>query len=229
MSIEGWIYRAIALALLLAVLPAVAQQEPDKTQRTTGSGGHFLKYSSTQVTAELAPEQATQLALLQSRRCGAHRTNALVNASAASLSALKFSPIEVTADVGLVKGEHDEILISHAHEVLRGVLKMKVPFLPSKPDHQSTQALVIVHPDLAGDIVHLELIRTIWDSGGNAKTAMLTDPASYQQFFARLERDGDCGEIVNARTIRLADPASANLAKSPAWADDAPVTARQGK
>ncbi len=179
------------------------QPSPDGTTRTTGSGGHLLKYSSQQVTVDLTPPQQEELARLQSRRCEASDAEGLVRQSAASLKALDFSPVFITPDVGLVKAEHDEVLISHGRQILRGLLKTKAPMLPAKPDHQSTQALVVVRPGVHGGIVHLELTRTVWDSNGNAQTSTVSDADSYRRFFAPLEHDGDCSVIYEARSVAM--------------------------
>jgi hypothetical protein len=100
---------------------------------------------------------------------------------------MQFKPVQERLDAALVEGELDTTLVSRSHEILRGVLKQKLPFLPKKPDHQSTRALVAVRPGLAaGTLVHLELEDTVWDSNGDSVTTEVTAAQRYQDFFGRL-------------------------------------------
>ncbi len=57
--------------------------------------------------------------------------------------------------------------------------------LRAKPDHETTRALVTVHALSGVTAVHAEFITTIWDSKGDSKTRVVTDPQVYNSFFAK--------------------------------------------
>jgi len=100
---------------------------------------------------------------------------------------LKFDPVRPDPGNGLVQAELNEKLVSKTHEILVGILKQSGVPLPARPDHQSTQALIVVRPGSSdGVVVHAEFKATVWDSNGDAKTRTRTDPEIYQQFFTNL-------------------------------------------
>jgi hypothetical protein len=174
-----------AWPLLLLALCACASRDDDA--RTTGSGGSLARYSSTQKTVDLTPQQRAALLPLQDHYYPGLDGDAALAQAAAALRQMQFKPVQERLDAALVEGELDTSLVSRSHEILRGVLKQKLPFLPKKPDHQSTRALVAVRPGLAaGTLVHLELEDTVWDSNGDSVTTEVTAAQRYQDFFGRL-------------------------------------------
>lgn len=195
-------WRIILLALSM-VTPIAMAQEPSTPQRTTGNGGHFIKYSSTQVAVDLTAQQQQDLERIQSRRCIPSVASDLVNKSATALKDLQYAPVTMNAQVGLVRAEHDEALVGTGRRVLRGVLAAKLPFVPTRADHQTTEAVVVVRPEDRGALVHLELIKTVWDNHGNAKTTAVTEPANYQSFFERLGQSYDCSLAVQTHAVTL--------------------------
>ncbi|WP_266156659.1 hypothetical protein [Dyella silvatica] len=196
----------LMLLLAMTVTPALAQ-EPASTaksnERTTGNGGRFIKYSSTQVAVDLTAQQQQDLEHMQSRRCVPSVASDLVNKSGAALKDLQFAPVTVNSEVGLIRAEHDEALVSTGRRVLRGVLASRLPLIPTRADHQTTQALVVVRPEDRGALVHLELTKTVWDNHGNAKTTMVTEPTNYQSFFDRLGQSYNCSLAVQTHSVTL--------------------------
>lgn len=176
-------WTGVALALCLAGT-AWAQDAASPQQQVTGKGGHYLHYSSTQV--EIALTEPEQQALLRERdhRYGASLEPAM-NAVAQALQAQGYTAVTVDRDFHVIEARHDEVLVSEAREVLRGALKARMP-LPAKPDHQSTEALILLTPapDGQGVLARTRFRRTVWDSNGDARTQLLSDAAVYQQFYA---------------------------------------------
>lgn len=171
---------------LLPLLAVGACASHDEDTRVTGSGGSMVRYSSTQKTVDLTPQQRSALLPLQDHYYPGLSGEAALAQAAAALRQMQFKPVLERPDAALVEGELDTKLVSRDHEVLRGVLKQKVPFMPKKPDHQSTRALVAVRPGLAaGTLVHLELEDTVWDSNGDSTTTEATAAQRYQEFFGR--------------------------------------------
>jgi hypothetical protein len=192
----------VLLALAMVTATAFAQ-ETTTPQRTTGSGGHFIKYSSTQVAVDLTAQQQQDLERMQSRRCVPSVASDLVNKSATALKDLQYTPVTMNAEVGLIRAERDEALVGTGRRVLRGVLAARLPFVPTRADHQATEAVVVVRPEDRGALVHLELMKTVWDNHGNAKTTAVTDPANYQSFFERLNHSYDCSLAVQTHSVTL--------------------------
>ncbi len=80
---------------------------------------------------------------------------------------------------------------------MRGVLKASVGFLPAKPDHQNTTALVTVVPSTTGPgvLVRVRFDNTVWDSGDNSKTKIVLTKETYDDFFSRVKHDLDAPAI----------------------------------
>jgi hypothetical protein len=183
--IQQSIFRVHAALLLLALGACAGHAD---NERVTGSGGTVLRYSSTQKTVDLTPQQREALAPLQDRYYPGMDGAAALAQAAAALQQMQFAPVRQQAAAGLVEGELDTPLVSKGREILRGVLKQRLGFLPKKPDHQSTRALVAVRTGLAaGTLVHLELEDTVWDARGDSVTATDTTAQRYQEFFDRFE------------------------------------------
>jgi hypothetical protein len=134
------------------------------------------------VTRDLTDEQAGTLAPVQNRRLAAMRPGEALEASSAALTRIGFKPVTVDPAFGLVQGQADKVMVEEWRRAVRAILKAKLP-LPGKPDHQATRALIVVRPDGAGAALHAEFITTIWDSNGDSRTAMETEPAIYESFF----------------------------------------------
>ena len=156
-------------------------------ERVTGDCAIALvgKCSSKQVTTDLTSAEQAQLAPLQTRRFGLAPAQAL-SAAQAALKADGYEQVSANAAAGLVQGEKNRSLSSQGAKLVRAVLNAKLPMLRGKPDHETTRALVTVQPQGGAVTVHVEFVVTVWDSKGDAKTRMATEPAAYNSFFARI-------------------------------------------
>jgi len=189
---------AAPLAPILLLMTTLAGCAHDDDARVTGSGGKHLHYSSTQKVVDLTAEQRAALAALQDRYYPGLAADRAVDRAAAALRQMKFDPVLEQPLPALVEGEADGTLVSHGHEILRGVIKAKGLPLPAKPDHQSTRALVAVRAGMAaGTLVHVEFETTVWDSAGNSRTTTPTTPELYQAFFENFEPQGTVGASPN--------------------------------
>ena len=174
-----------AIALATACLAGCAHKAAN--ERVTGECAIALvgKCSSKQVTTDLTTAEQAQLAPLQNRRIGLPLARAL-SAAEAALKADGYEQVTVNAAAGLVQGEQNRSLSSQGSKLVRAVLNAKLPMLRGKPDHETTRALVTVQPSGGAALVHVEFVTTVWDSKGDAKTRVATEPATYNGFFARI-------------------------------------------
>ncbi|WP_083339069.1 hypothetical protein [Chromobacterium sphagni] len=193
--------RFLLLGIILLALGAAALT--DDNEQVTGQGGRLLRYSSTQLRAEPSEEEMNAYLQARDRQLSGASLPAVLQAARQALQKLGYTRVEVDADYGLIQAKKNEPLVSHARQVLRGVLKIKVP-LPAKPDHQSTALLLSLRP---GSQPHDVLLRarieqTVWDSSGNSRTMLDSDHAAYQQLFEQLDA------ALNARVRQIKHPAS---------------------
>jgi hypothetical protein len=158
----------------------------DPSDRVTGECSVALigKCSSKQVTNDLSETDKAALVPLQNRKVGLTVTDAL-KAAEASLKANEFEQVSIDTSGALVEGEKNHKIADRGHQVLRAVLNAKLPILHGKPDHETTRALVTVHAISGSTAVHAEFVATVWDSKGDSKTHVVTDPQVYNSFFAK--------------------------------------------
>jgi len=179
------------LATLLLFLTACST--PDPNERVTGSGGTAVKYSSRQTTVDLTAGEQSTFAAIRDRGFPNVSVAQALRTVGSALTANGYGPLTIENDTGLVQGARGEVLVPKWREVLRGVLKTRVGFLPAKPDHQNTTALVTVTPSTTGPgvVVRVRFDNTVWDSGGDAKTKTVLTKETYDDFFARVKHDLD--------------------------------------
>lgn len=183
-------FRFRSAMLWLALLPCTcwAQSNPDARpeQQVTGSGGHHLRYSSTQVTTGLTANE--QKAFEQERDHGypAADIDQVLTAAAAWLTQQGYGQVQVDREFHTIEARHDETLVSHSRELLRGVIKARGVPVPAKPDHQSTEVLLIarLQPGSHGVELRTRFRRTVWDSAGDSKTSIVSDTTVYRDFYA---------------------------------------------
>lgn len=174
---------------LLALLPCAcwAQTSPDAKpeQQVTGSGGHHLRYSSTQVTAGLTADQQKAFEQARDHSYPAADLDQVLTAAAAWLSQEGYGQVQVDREFHTIEARHDETLVSHAREVLRGVIKARGVPVPAKPDHQSTEVLLVAQlpPGSHGVELRTRFRRTVWDSAGDSKTSIVSDATVYRDFY----------------------------------------------
>lgn len=193
MQSSSSLFRASRPAFLLPLLlacwiasPAHAGHADD--EQVTGSGGKLLRYSSSQVAVDLSEQERADLNRLRDQ-VFQQSSAAVLAAAAAELKTLGYGTVAVDPDFHLIEGQHDQALVSKGREILRGILKSKMG-LPGKPDHKSTQALIVVKP-LAADAgvkVRVRFRSTTWDSNGDSRTKTDTDAAMYEEFFSGLKK-----------------------------------------
>lgn len=165
---------------------AMAQDATKPNEQVTGKGGHLLHYSSTQTNVELGEKEQQTLQRVRDHRYNA-RLDPALDAVVQALREQGYETTMVDREFHLVEARHDEVLVSQGREVLRGALKARMP-LPSKPDHQSTEALILLKPapDGQGVFARTRFRRTVWDSNGDSRTSVLSDAAVYDQFYGAL-------------------------------------------
>ncbi|MBV8648167.1 hypothetical protein [Paludibacterium sp.] len=157
-------------------------------EQVQGSGGTYLHYSSSQLrvdcdAAGMADQARWQDAVLALAPAQAFQ------ATQRALPRLGYQPLDQDADFNLIRADKDEVLVSEARQVLRGLLKMKLP-LPGKPDHQTTELLLSIRP--AGSAresqLRLRLQRTVWDSNGNARTMLCGNLDDYRRVVTEIRK-----------------------------------------
>lgn len=175
-----------ALALMMVAQATLAQETAKPDEQVTGSGGRMLHYSSTQVEVSLSGQDQQTFQRVRDHRYDA-RLEPTLDAVLATLREQGYETTTVDRDFHLIEARHDEVLVSKGREILRGVLKSKMA-LPGKPDHQTTEALILLMPsaDGHGVLARTRFRRTVWDSNGDARTSVLSDAATYDQFFGAL-------------------------------------------
>lgn len=166
--------------------PVMAQDtKPD--EEITGSGGHLLRYSSKQVTVSLTDQQQSAFAQARDHLYSSAHVDDVLAQAVTTLKQQGYTDIGVDHEFHMVEGRHDETLVSKGREVLRGLLKSRMG-LPGRPDHQATEVLISAMPEQDG---HAVLVRTrfritVWDSNGDSKTTIESDPVAYSHFYAGL-------------------------------------------
>ncbi|UTH73613.1 hypothetical protein [Chromobacterium sp. IIBBL 290-4] len=152
-----------------------------------GQGGRVLNYSSTQIRVEPSAEDIRNYQQARDRVLDGASLSAALQAGRRALQQLGYNRVDIDAEFGVIRAEKDEVLISQARQVLRGLLKLKFP-LPGKPDHQTTELLLTLRNGAQARQIWLraQMRQTIWDSNGNSRTLLLSDPASYGQVYDKL-------------------------------------------
>jgi hypothetical protein len=173
------------IATLLAAM-CVASCAHDPSDRVTGECSVTLlgKCSSKQVTNDLSESDRAALVPLQNRKVVLTIGDAL-KAAEASLKANEFEQVSIDTSGALVEGEKNHKIADRGHQMLQAVINAKMPILRGKPDHETTRALVTVHAVAGATAVHAQFVTTVWDSKGDSKTHVVTDPQIYNSFFAK--------------------------------------------
>jgi hypothetical protein len=187
-SAFSW-FRSVTLLMALLPLACWAQTSADQQsdqQVVTGSGGHHLRYSSTQVTIEPTAQEEKAFEQARDHSYPVADMDKVLSAAAAVLTKQGYGQVQVDREFHLIQARYDQTLVSHAHEVLRGVIKARGVPLPARPDHQSTEVLLIaaIQPGTHAVALRTRFQRTVWDSQGDSKTTTVTDPAVYGDFYA---------------------------------------------
>lgn len=182
-AMAGWM---VALAGVAFAGSACSQDAPKPDEQVTGSGGRLLHYSSTQVDVGLTEQDKQTYQRVRDHRYDT-RLDPALDAVLATLREQGYEATTVDREFHLIEARHDEVLISKGREILRGVLKSKMS-LPGKPDHQTTEALVLLMPATDGHGVQARtrFRRTVWDSNGDARTSVLSDAATYERFYGAM-------------------------------------------
>jgi hypothetical protein len=187
MSFAHLRFRSAVFSMALLPWACLAQTSSDQQpeQQVTGSGGHHLRYSSTQVTIEQTPQEQKAFEQARDHSYPAADVDKVLTAAAAELAKQGYGQVVVDREFHLIEARHDETLVSHAREVLRGVATARGLPLPARPDHQSTEVLLVAMPQPGGHAVELRtrFRKTVWDSKGDSKTSTLSDPAVYRDFY----------------------------------------------
>lgn len=175
---------AICLALSLPAGALASNQESIQ-----GQGGRILSYSSTQIRVEPTAEEMQRYLQVRDSKIQNASPAAALNAARQALEQMGYKRVDVDADFGIIRAEKDEVLVSQARQVLRGLLKLKFP-LPGKPDHQTTELTLALRasPQPRQLQLRAHIRQTIWDSNGNSRTLLCSDQASYRQFFDTLRQ-----------------------------------------
>ena len=176
---------AVSVVALLLTAGAASAQDTKSTEDVTGNGGHLLRYSSKQVNVELTTAQRSAWLHARDQDYPIAQLDKVLDAIAATLAQQGYATPELDSQFHMVQARHDEVLVSKGREILRGVLKSKMP-LPGRPDHQSTEALVVLttSPDGHGVQARTQFRSTVWDSNGDSRTMVVSDPAVYRTFYS---------------------------------------------
>ncbi|MFM0289605.1 hypothetical protein [Paraburkholderia megapolitana] len=200
---------AVVAALLL--LGACADPNADSNERVTGSGGKAVRYSSRQVTVDLTAEEHSTLEKVRDHTYPNATGPQALHAVVAALEADGYAPVTSEADTGIAQGGHGETLVPKWREVLRGVVKAKFGFLPAKPDHQYTTALVSVRAAEHGRgvVVRARFDNTVYDTNGDSQTKTVIKPDAYDDFFALTARALNGESLANLNATASASTATA--------------------
>ncbi|AUH50917.1 hypothetical protein CXB49_08880 [Chromobacterium sp. ATCC 53434] len=157
------------------------------TEHVQGHGGRLLRYSSTQLRVQPSPDEMRDYQQARDARLEDASAPMALQAGRRALERLGYKQVDVDADYGLIRAEKDEVLVSEGRQMLRGLLRWKLP-LPGRPDHQTTEVLLTLKP---GEQPRQMLLRAnirqiVWDSNGNSRTLLCSDPAVYRQLFEQL-------------------------------------------
>ncbi|AXE31865.1 hypothetical protein DK842_19360 [Chromobacterium phragmitis] len=172
------------LCLSLAFCAGARAAENEQVQ---GQGGRVLHYSSTQVRVEPSAEEMRRYLQVRDLRLESASAAEALQAGKQALEKMGYGRVELDPEYGVIRAEKDEVLISQARQVLRGLLKLKFP-LPGKPDHQTTELLLTLRPGGQARqlMLRAQIRQTIWDSNGNSRTLLCSDQAYYRQFYDQL-------------------------------------------
>lgn len=180
-------WKAVMLAVALFPLVSLAEDDPPSPQ-VTGSGGHFLRFSSTQVTVPQSAQERQAFEQARDHDCASADIGKALAAAAAVLAQNGYTAVEVDPEFHLVDARHDETLVSTRREILRGVVKARGLPLPARPDHQSTEAFIAAVPEGRGVKLRTRFRVTVWDSKGDASTSIVSDPQVYREFYAGIDK-----------------------------------------
>jgi hypothetical protein len=184
-------------ALLFCLTLCACASAPPPNERKTGSGGHMLRYSSSQVSVDLTDAQRETLKQLRDRVYAQTPQGRALDAVAAALKQQGFAPVTVDPDTGIVEAERNRVLVPKWQAILRGVLRARIGGLLAKPDHERVAAIVAVRPaeiaatsrrPAAGSLVRVRFDRTVWDSNGDARTETVLQREFYGDFFAVVDK-----------------------------------------
>lgn len=176
----------LGLLFVCGVAVSVPAQDAAPAENVTGSGGHLLRYSSKQVEVALTAAQQAAFQQSRDRSYAAATPDVVLDAVAATLTQQGYVSSSIDRQFHALEARHDEVLVSKGREVLRGVLKSRIGMLPGRPDHASTEALVLLVSAADGHGVSLRtrFRTTVWDSNGDSRTTVVSDPAIYRAFYA---------------------------------------------
>ncbi|WP_434627274.1 hypothetical protein [Chromobacterium sp. CV08] len=157
------------------------------TEHIQGQGGRILRYSSTQMRVKPSDDELSNYLQARDARLEDASAPMALQAGREALERLGYKQVDVDADYGVIRAEKDEVLISGTRQMLRGLLRWKLP-LPGKPDHQTTEVLLTLKP--GGQprqvLLRANVRQIVWDSNGNSRTLLCSDPAVYRQLFDTL-------------------------------------------
>ncbi|KAF1003435.1 MAG: hypothetical protein GAK28_04721 [Luteibacter sp.] len=180
-------WKAAMLAVALFPLAVLAEDDPPAPQ-VTGNGGHMLRFSSTQVTVPQTAQERQAFEQSRDHDCASTDPGKVLAAAAAVLTQQGYASVEIDPEFHLIDARHDETLVSMRREIFRGVAKSRGLPLPAKPDHQSTEAFVAVEAEGHGVKVRTRFRVTVWDSKGDARTSIVSDPQVYRDFYAGIDK-----------------------------------------
>ena len=185
---------AVCLSIFVPITLIAPARAADDKEQTTGEGGRFLRYSSTQKRVELTPQERQSYEQNRDRIFRNASVPQLLDASRAVLTELGYADVELDGDFNQVQAELRENLIGDSRKLLRGLWKSKL-WMPAKPDHQTTEAMVVMVPvnHLHDVAVRIRFRQTVWDSNGDSRTRVLSEAEAYQAFFSRLQQLGRFG------------------------------------
>lgn len=177
-------FLVFAMSLTLA---ACASKNP--YERKTGDGGNLLRHSSSQSRIDLNPQEQAQFAQIRSQIYSHNLASDWVGLAQKSMKLLEFTAIQIDPVLMHVEAEKNSNVISSWRQIGRALWKTKLP-LPAKPDHTQIKALVTIQPRPAESsmLVSVRFEETVWDSNGDAKSRIITEPDLYHRFFKNYEQ-----------------------------------------
>lgn len=180
-------WKAAMLAAALCPLASLAQDAAPAPE-VTGSGGHFLRFSSTQVVVPQTPQERQAFEQARDHSYASQDTGKVLAAAAAVLAQEGYASVEVDSEFHQINARHDETLVTTRREILRGVLKARGVPLPAKADHQSTEAFIAAESEGRTVKLRTRFRLTVWDSKGDARTSIVSDPGAYRDFYAGIDK-----------------------------------------
>ena len=174
------------LPALLLTLPLASYAHA--AEQVQGQGGRLLHYSSTQTRSDLNHEEQNHYRNHRDHQFNGANLAAVLQAAQQALRHHGYSQIEAEPDYHVIRALKHEQLVSRGRQVLRGILKLKLP-MPGKPDHQSTELLLMLRPGSQSQqvLARARLETTVWDSNGNSHTRLDSDPDDYRQLYSHID------------------------------------------